>query len=159
MNCNNCGTTIPTKRSDLGYKTCIDCSTTEAYGCVNIINHKTGNTVQVMSREQASAINKIGDRKRFGTILRGGSKSDSYNPKKVVYGGCSTSFVGSKELFDEVGEKAVNMLELRGLEAALGLIDKECKEYTISGNQAFRIRQIVQMLNMQNNLAENQVVR
>ena len=159
MNCTNCGTNIPTKRADLGYKTCIECSTTESYGCVNIINHKTGNTVQVMSKEQAAMINKIGDRKRFGTILRGGSKSDNYNPKKVIYGGCSTSFVGSKELFDEVGEKAVNMLELRGLDAALSLIDKECKEYTISGTQAFRIKQIVQILNLQNNYADTQAVR
>jgi hypothetical protein len=113
---------------------------------VNIINHKTGNTVQVMPKDQAAAINKIGDRKRFGTILRGGSKSMTYNPKKIERSGCSTSFIGSKEMFDKVGEQALSILNLRGMEAALSFVQKEAKDYSINGNQAFQIQQILQTM-------------
>ena len=66
MKCNH---NIPQARLDLGYTVCVECSTEEKLGCIDTINHKTGNTVQVMSREDADKASKLTKRAGFG-ILR-----------------------------------------------------------------------------------------
>ena len=69
MNC-KCGSIIPNVRVDLGYKTCVECSTVERYGCAPLINHKTGNSIQIMSASDAARIAKLTRRKGYGTMLR-----------------------------------------------------------------------------------------
>ena len=69
MKC-KCGTTVHPIRVKFGYPNCIDCSTTERYGCAPITNHKTGNEIQIMSQSQARAIAKSSRRKGYGTCLR-----------------------------------------------------------------------------------------
>ena len=69
MKC-KCAVEIPQGRLDLGYKTCIKCARTERYACVPITNHKTGNTIQIVSQELADAMYKAGRRKGYGTCLR-----------------------------------------------------------------------------------------
>lgn len=145
MNCTKCNSLIPSKRASLGFRTCVDCSDVEGYGFVNIINHKTGNTIQPLPKEQAAAINKIGDRKRFGTILKGGSKSTTYNPKNLKHG-CSITFVGSETSFNEVGEAAVKMLDTKGFEAASLYIERQAQNLFISGSQCFKLKQIISAL-------------
>ncbi len=68
MKC-KCENTIPQIRVSLGYRTCVDCSTTEAYGCAPVINHKTGNSIQIMSSRDAARIAKITRRRGYGTML------------------------------------------------------------------------------------------
>lgn len=143
MKCKNCNSSIPSARVKLGFKVCVSCSDVETYGCVNIINHKTGNTVQPLPKAQAAAINKIGDRKRFGTVLKGGSKSSTYNPGKDIKVGASSSFVGTPELFNQVGEQAMKLLDTKGLDIAVQYIEKEVRNYSINVNQAFKIKQIL----------------
>lgn len=145
MNCKVCNTKLPTKRKELGFKVCVSCSDVETYGFVNIINHKTGNTIQPLPKEQAAAINKVGDRKRFGTILKGGSKSTTYNPKNLKFG-CSTVQIGSEASYEEVGAKAMSMLDVQGYEAASLYVEKQVREYYISGSQAFKIKQILKQI-------------
>ena len=41
----------------------------EAYGCAPLINHKTGNSIQIMSSEDAKRIAKLTRRKGYGTML------------------------------------------------------------------------------------------
>ena len=53
MKC-KCNNIIPDGRVNLGYKTCVNCSTTERYGCAPLINHKTGNSIQIMSQSDAA---------------------------------------------------------------------------------------------------------
>ena len=69
MNCIKCKTKIPQGRVNLGYKTCVNCSTTEAYGCAPLINHKTGNSIQIMSQSDAAKIAKMTQRRGYGTML------------------------------------------------------------------------------------------
>ena len=66
----NCGSPIHPVRIKLNYKTCVECSTTQAYGCAPITNHKTGNSIQIMSQEQAEIIRKSSRRRGYGTCLR-----------------------------------------------------------------------------------------
>ena len=70
MNCNKCKNIIPIQRVNLGFKVCVDCSTTEQYGCAPVINHKTGNTIQIMSSEDAEKVYKLFRRRGYGTMLR-----------------------------------------------------------------------------------------
>ena len=64
-----CGEIIPQGRLDLGYKVCVNCSTTEQYGCIPITYHKTGNTIQIMSSKEAEIISKMTRRRGYGTML------------------------------------------------------------------------------------------
>ena len=68
MKC-KCNTAIPEGRLRLGYKVCVDCSTVERYGCAPLINHKTGNTIQIMSQSDAAKIAKMTRRRGYGTML------------------------------------------------------------------------------------------
>ena len=61
---------IPPQRLALGYTSCVECSTTQPYGCIAITYHKTGNTIQIMPKEQAKRIRKLGARRGYGTCLR-----------------------------------------------------------------------------------------
>ena len=69
MKC-RCSKEVPEIRVKLGYKTCVGCSTVEAYGCINITYHKTGNTIQIMPKEQAARIRKLTERRGYGTMLK-----------------------------------------------------------------------------------------
>jgi hypothetical protein len=69
MKC-KCNTLIPEGRLKLGYKVCVNCSTVERYGCAPLINHKTGNSIQIMSHGDAARIAKMTRRKGYGTMLR-----------------------------------------------------------------------------------------
>jgi hypothetical protein len=62
INC-KCGNSIPQGRLDLGYKKCLNCSDTAKYSYVPIIEHKTGNTIQIVSQELSAAIHKSWRRK------------------------------------------------------------------------------------------------
>ena len=65
-----CGDTIPQARLDLGYNNCVNCSDVQPYGCAPVINHKTGNSITIMSKDDASRIRKMTQRRGYGTILR-----------------------------------------------------------------------------------------
>ena len=68
MKC-KCENIIPNRRVVLGYKVCVNCSTTERYGCAPLINHKTGNSIQIMSSSDAAKIAKMTRRRGYGTML------------------------------------------------------------------------------------------
>jgi len=58
-----CNNTIPAGRVNLGYSKCTTCSETEQYSYVPIINHKTGNTIQIVSQATSAAVHKSWRRK------------------------------------------------------------------------------------------------
>ena len=68
MKC-KCDKIIPIQRVKLGYKQCVQCSTVEQYGCAPLINHKTGNSIQIMSSQDATRIAKLTQRRGYGTML------------------------------------------------------------------------------------------
>ena len=65
-----CNKLIPKIRYKLGYRVCIGCSTVEQYGCAPLINHKTGNSIQIMSKSDAAKIYKMTRRRGYGTMLK-----------------------------------------------------------------------------------------
>ena len=68
MKC-KCNKPIPNGRLRLGFKVCVSCSSVEAYGCAPLINHKTGNSIQIMSKSDADKIAKMTQRRGYGTML------------------------------------------------------------------------------------------
>jgi hypothetical protein len=50
-----CGNEVHPVRLELGYKTCVEHSTTQTYSYVPIIEHKTGNTIQIVSQEVSAS--------------------------------------------------------------------------------------------------------
>jgi len=68
MKC-KCNKPIPNGRLVLGFKVCVSCSSIEAYGCAPLINHKTGNSIQIMSKSDAEKIAKMTQRRGYGTML------------------------------------------------------------------------------------------
>ena len=65
-----CKNTIPEGRLRLGFRYCVNCSTIERYGCAPLINHKTGNSIQIMSAKDAEAVAKMTRRRGYGTMLK-----------------------------------------------------------------------------------------
>lgn len=68
--CIKCTNPYPDARKDLGYNTCVHCSTEQPYGCTSVNNHKTGNTIEILSKEEAARINKLQARHGYGTCLK-----------------------------------------------------------------------------------------
>ena len=58
-----CGKELHQVRVKLGYKACVDCSKVKTYSYIPIIEHKTGNTIQIVSQELSAAVHKSWRRK------------------------------------------------------------------------------------------------
>ena len=65
-----CGAPIHPVRQKYGYTTCVNCSGVQRVASAPITNHKTGNTIQIVSQELSAAIYKASRRKGYGTCLR-----------------------------------------------------------------------------------------
>ena len=144
MKC-KCNKIIPKARLDLGYTECVECSTVEKLGCIDTINHKTGNTIQVMSRRDANQASKLTKRAGFGT-LRAITKGSSQRKTKYQYDGCSTSQVGSQELYEHVGKTYIDYLDV-DKDIAERYLTRSLDNFEISQLQYNKIKQLCYKLN------------
>ncbi len=62
MKC-KCTNVIPEGRLALGYRTCVNCSTTEPYSYIPIIGNKQVLELQIVSQELSAAVHKSWRRK------------------------------------------------------------------------------------------------
>ena len=152
MKCKGCDKEIPQKRIELGFKKCVNCSDTEKYGVVDVVYHKTGNTVEITDAKTAEAINKASRRSGYGVMrgmTKGGSKmSSAYNPKgKSKSGNCvSMAFVGNEITFNKIGERAMLFFEVDGIDSALEVIEKAFNNTEINVSQRNKLRQVFEHL-------------
>ena len=130
MKCNH---NIPQARLDLGYTVCVECSTEEKLGCIDTINHKTGNTVQVMSREDADKASKLTRRAGFG-ILRSMSGGSTSQRKAKIINGCSLTTIGNDKSYEHIGKTYIDYLEVDE-EIAKRYINRALDNLEISQNQ------------------------
>lgn len=145
--CIKCNGEVPEQRFKLGYRFCIKCSNVQSYGCVDIVNHKTGNTVQPVHRETADAINKASRRSGFG-VMRGMLAGQSQKQKLPAGVLCKVPpcINPSEEVFNQVGEKLMCLLEESGYDAACAFIYKNVKDSRISISQSYRLFDILNSL-------------
>lgn len=111
MKCIHCGNPIPEGRAKFGYRECISCSTIEKVGCVDIVYHKTGNTIEILPVQEAEKMKKLGKRSSFGTLagLKPG-KDKSYSTS-VYIADHSPDFEVTKQM-------AIDIKSSAGLERA-----------------------------------------
>ena len=140
-----CTHNIPKQRLALGYTTCIECSTEEKLGCIDTINHKTGNSIQVMSRAEADQAIKLTKRAGFGT-LRAITKGSSQRKTKYQYDGCSTSQIGSSKLYEHVGKTYIDYLDV-DKDIAERYLTRSLDNFEISQLQYNKIKQLCYKLN------------
>jgi len=142
MNCKKCNETIPQGRVDLGYSVCVECSEVERYGCVDIVHHKTGNTIQVLPKHEAEQAHKLTQRTGFGTLrsLRSGK---AHKEKRVLGKCCSNAFIGSEKSFEDVGKQCMLWIELEDYERVIKTLDRAKTKSDISNDQYNRLLRIM----------------
>jgi hypothetical protein len=144
MRCKSCRATIPAQRLKAlpGTLHCANCSPVEPVGCVDIVYHKTGNTIQIMPKEQAQAINKSARRSGFGSLASmrgsGGSEKTGAYVHQVPLTRQAT-----REDFNLAGERMMHFVELGMREKALGEITESHKSRLITPAQARQLKSIV----------------
>ena len=142
MKCNH---NIPQARLDLGYKVCVNCSTEEKLGCIDTIHHKTGNTIQVMSREDADKASKLTRRSGFGVLRSMTGGSTSQRKAKITHG-CSTTTIGNDIMFEHIGKTYMDYLEVDE-NIAERFLDRALNNVEISQNQYNKIKLLCYNLN------------
>ena len=143
MKC-KCKNIIPKARLTLGYTTCVNCSTEEKLGCIDTINHKTGNSIQVMPREDAIHASKLLQRAGYST-LRALSGKSATKKRKIKYG-CRLTNVGSKQLYEQVGKTYVDYYDV-DQDLAARYLQRALDNYEISQlqyNTIVKLNQLIQ---------------
>lgn len=159
MNCKTCLEAMNPKRWELGYRTCISCSDEPKWSSVPVINHKTGNEIQIVKDpEVAAEFMAKSARVGFGT-LRGMASSykrkTATQPRKIEP--LPDKIPPTRELsrrplpneFDAVGSEVMDLLESSKIELVYEHIEKALEAKRIYKIHAEQLRQIVQ------NLTEN----
>lgn len=145
MNC-KCGNPIPQKRTELGYKECVGCSTVEAHGCIDIIYHKTGNTIQITDKQTAERMRLLSRRSGFG-ILRGMSAGKTSTHKPIINKNSNkiitAMHIPSAEVFNSVGAEALLIMEIEGYDSAVTFLQKKASNGTIFPIQMNKIKSIL----------------
>jgi hypothetical protein len=143
MRCKKCGILIPHERLKIipNAKECISCSSVEAVGCVDMVYHKTGNTIQVLPKEQADKINKLAKRTTFGAMasLKGGSGSSE---NKKLKGTTSVIRKSSKQDFELAGNSMMYWLDLGFPKKAKNVIEISFQSRLINQTQKRRLVEI-----------------
>ena len=106
----------------MGYKKCVDCSTEEKYGFVDVVYHKTGNTIEILDAESARKMNKLAKRSGFGSLksMRGGSGGGS-----SLSSSTRVAAVVTQKEWEKQGEEVMREYEERGIEAARDLVQEK----------------------------------
>lgn len=153
MNCAKCNTTIPAGRVQLGFKVCVDCSTAQPYGCIDVVYHKTGNTIEVTTQEHAQAVRNASKRMGFG-IMRGMRPGKTTNKKIVIEGAKPVRMlpVASSDKFESVGAEMMSLIESLNITGAVNYVNTQYKEYQITITQRNQLMDIIKTLTPKENV-------
>lgn len=134
MNCIKCKSKIPEQRIKIlpDTKVCTDCSDVEAVGAVDIVYHKTGNTIQIMDKQSADSINKSARRSGFGSLraMKGGSGGMDMKVKLGTK--MPVPRLSTQEDFENVGKEMMNLIDWESRESIIEFLDSKLNSRTIS---------------------------
>lgn len=148
MNCKNCQEPInPARLAALPNTiTCVNCSNVQGVACVDIVYHKTGNTIQIMDKDSAKAINKASKRTGFGSLkaLKGGSSDGKVETKLGVYRMRIPPPI--ENCYESVGEEMMKFVEFKEKEEATSLLNDALSKSKITSSQYSQLLTIVNQL-------------
>jgi hypothetical protein len=154
MKC-KCEQEIPAARVNLGYRVCVQCSQEQAVSCVDIIYHKTGNTIQQCTKEQAEAIRKVSRRSGFGASAGMRAGSDP-KPKVTLTRRAmpARARIATPMELDAIGRDIMSIIDSEGVERVPSRL-----QWYISGNlctpaQARKIHQACMALHLSNSIEQ-----
>jgi hypothetical protein len=139
MKC-KCENEIPAARIALGYRVCVECSQEQPVSCVDIIYHKTGNTIQQCTKEQADAIRKASRRSGFGAAA--GMRAGSDPKPKIKLTRRPMPALARRvthQDLDAIGCEAMLVLESEGELGMQKFLDQAVSSFRCSTRQASQI--------------------
>jgi len=156
MKCKKCLEEVNPLRWDLGYRTCVTCSDELKWSSVPVINHKTGNEIQIVKDpEVAAEFMAKSARVGFGTLRGMSSGYKRQSPAKSA----KVEMLPDKPLvdrviarrpmpheFDAVGDEVMTHIESGRIQAAYEHIEKALENKRIFRVHAEQLRQIVSTL-------------
>lgn len=155
MKCKNCLTEVHPKRWELGYRTCTSCSSETKWSSVPVINHKTGNEIQIVKDPDVaaeflakSARSGFGTMKGLSTGYRKRTvtevKVDPIQDKPVVDRELSRRPAPNE--FEAVGSEVMALIESGKIDEVHTLIDEALQAKRIYKVHATQLLQIVNEL-------------
>ena len=147
MNCTKCKEIIPEGRIKIlpDTKVCVDCSTAEAVSCVDVIYHKTGNTIQIMDKESADKINKLAKRSGFG-IMSGMKGSSGGATDYKALGKVSVWRVPTEDDYQSALKRVGIFIDLEERDKALLFVQNEYESKLINAKHTFNLNTIIKTL-------------
>jgi hypothetical protein len=143
--CTVCQSEIPAARIKAlpNTSTCVACSTEIKWSGVQVINHKTGNEVEVVKDpEAAKEFKRLSTRAGFGTVR--GMATSKTNSNKNLYSSMPVkSFEASKEVYHSIGERAMLQMEIYNLDNAIKYVMEQYTTRAISDSQRCSIINIL----------------
>jgi hypothetical protein len=147
MTCSECQEVIPKGRLKIlpETKVCVDCSTAEAVSCVDVVYHKTGNTIQIMDKQSADKINKLAKRSGFG-IMSGmkGSSGGGTDYKNI--GKVSIWRVPTEDDYQSALKRIGEFIDLEDRDKALRFVQNQYDSKLINAKHTFNLNTIIKTL-------------
>lgn len=156
--CEKCKNPFPSQRYDMGYRNCTECSAEPKWSAVPVINHKTGNEVQIVKDpEDAAEFLHKSARVGFGTMrgMSSGYKRRSNVPTAPVSitpdAPPTDRELGRRALpneYTQVGAKVMEYVEAGKWESARAEIQTALEEKRIYGVHSRRLTEILDALEL-----------
>jgi|TARA_B110000908_G_C10220189_1_gene434919 hypothetical protein len=147
MNCTKCKEDIDSRRLKAlpQTKVCVNCSTEEYVSCVDVIYHKTGNTIQIMDKESADKIKKLSRRSGFGIMagMKGGSGGGT---SSKVLGNVTVFRIPTEEDYQSVLLRLGEMIDFASREKCLKYVERQYESKLISSKHLFNLKTIIDTL-------------
>jgi hypothetical protein len=147
--CKSCGQSISEARLLIIPNTehCVNCTSESRWSSVPIINHKTGNTIEVVKDpEVAAEFHKLSSRAGFGT-LRGLRMGKSSTEKVKLTASVSThSLYVTPEQIEEIGKRATDLWESLGQARAERWLTAKVEAGTITRLHADKIIRMIKVI-------------
>lgn len=147
--CKSCGEAISEARLQILPTTehCVNCTSESRWSSVPIINHKTGNTIEVVKDpEVAAEFHRLSSRAGFGTLrgLRMG-KSSTKRVQLTARVSTNTLYV-SPETVEEIGKRATDLWESMGQEKAERWLKSKVDAGTITRLHSDKIIRMIKVI-------------
>ena len=147
MNCTKCKEDIDSRRLKAlpQTKVCVNCSTEEYVSCVDVIYHKTGNTIQIMDKESADKINKLAKRSGFGIMagMKGGSGGGT---SSKVLGNVKVFRIPTEEDYQHTLKKLGEMIDFASREKCIKYVNRQYESKLINSKHVFNLKTIIDTL-------------